>query len=88
MLQATMSIRMDSSLKSQFASLCEELGLTTSSAITMFMKAMIRAQGLPFTPTLNPNAAETMRAIDEAVQGKDLVGPFHSVKDVMSSLNA
>jgi hypothetical protein len=34
------------------------------------------------------NSAETMKVIDDARNGKNLVGPFSTVSDLMESLNA
>ena len=84
---STLTISIDSSLKSQFEALCDELNISPSYAVTRFVEAMIRTQGFPFATEHNTNAAETWRAIDEAIQDKGLVGPFRSAKEVMNSLN-
>lgn len=38
----------DNSLKKSFDSLCEEFGFTTTAAITVFMKAVVRERKIPF----------------------------------------
>ena len=48
MQQANISIRVDKSLKDKFCGLCEEFGLTTTSAIQIFMKAVVRERKIPF----------------------------------------
>ena len=48
MQQANISIRVDKSLKDKFCDLCEEFGLTTTSAIQIFMKAVVRERKIPF----------------------------------------
>ena len=48
MQQANISIRVDKSLKEKFCDLCEEFGLTTTSAIQIFMKAVVRERKIPF----------------------------------------
>ena len=49
MSQSNISIRVNSSLKQDFDNLCNELGFNMSTAITMFIKAAVREQGIPFT---------------------------------------
>lgn len=44
----TTTIRIDTELKQQATDLFDELGITMSAAITTFLKAAIREQGMPF----------------------------------------
>ena len=44
MAQATFSIRMDESLKKQFDSLCSDFGMTASTAINVFARAVVRKE--------------------------------------------
>lgn len=48
MAQTSMTLRVDNSLKKNFDSLCEEFGFTTTAAITVFMKAVVRERRIPF----------------------------------------
>ena len=48
MAQATFSIRMDESLKKQFDSLCSDFGMTASTAINVFARAVVRERKIPF----------------------------------------
>ncbi|MBR3798250.1 MAG: type II toxin-antitoxin system RelB/DinJ family antitoxin [Bacteroidales bacterium] len=48
MSQTTMSIRVDSNLKQNFDILCDEFGLSTTSALVIFMKTVVREQRIPF----------------------------------------
>lgn len=88
MAQTTVSIRMDQGVKGDFENLCNALGLTMSGAVNIFAKAMLREQGLPFRVGLETPNKETRQAMKEAQEGKNLEGPFHSVKELMDSLNA
>lgn len=65
MPQTNVNIRMDENLKKQFDHLCNELGLTMTTAINIFAKAMVRQQGIPFDVSLNTPNAETLAAISE-----------------------
>ena len=48
MAQTSMTFRVDNSLKKNFDTLCEEFGFTTTAAITVFMKAVVRERRIPF----------------------------------------
>ena len=48
MAQATFSIRMDEELKKQFDGLCQEFGMTATTAINVFARAVVRQRKIPF----------------------------------------
>ena len=48
MAQATFSVRMDETLKKQLDELCNEFGMTTSTAINVFARAVVRERKIPF----------------------------------------
>ena len=48
MSQATFSVRMDEGLKRQFDGLCQEFGMTASTAINVFARAVVRERRIPF----------------------------------------
>lgn len=48
MAQTSVSIRMDENLKKQFDYLCEEFGMNTTTAFTIFAKAVVRERRIPF----------------------------------------
>ncbi len=60
-----LNIRMDKSVKEQAEAVFNELGLSMTSAITVFLKTAIRERGIPFRITLNTPNAETIAAIEE-----------------------
>lgn len=62
--------RIDPNLKQETEKIFNELGLSTTQAITLFFKQVTLRQGLPFTVSI-PNA-ETQRAINDALAGKNL----------------
>ena len=65
MAQTNVNIRMDENLKRDFDRLCRELGLTMTTAFTVFAKAAVRQQGIPFEITRNVPNADTIAAIKE-----------------------
>ena len=48
MSQSTYSIRMDSNLKKEFDSICEDFGMSSTTAINVFAKAVVRERRIPF----------------------------------------
>ena len=68
--QATFSVRMDDEIKSQFEQLCQEFGMSISTAINVFARAVVRERRIPFEigaeplPVVpaNPSLAKGLRA--------------------------
>ena len=48
MAQATLSMRVDETLKKNFDSICDDFGFTSTAAITVFMKTVVRERRIPF----------------------------------------
>lgn len=48
MQEANISIRLEKKLKERFCDLCSALGLSTTSAITLFIRAALREKKIPF----------------------------------------
>ena len=48
MAQATLSMRVDETLKKNFDSICDDFGFTSTAAITVFMKTGVRERRIPF----------------------------------------
>ena len=66
MAQINVNIRIDEDLKKEFEELCQDLGLTMTAAFTIFAKAAVRHQGIPFKVRLDVPNARTIAAIKEA----------------------
>ncbi len=66
-LNATVRARIDAELKEDVEKILSEIGLSTSQAITMFMKGIKRERGIPFELKI-PNDL-TKQVIEEARQG-------------------
>lgn len=50
-----LNFRIDAELKEQFQEVCEGLGITTTAALVLFAKAVVRARGIPFRVSLDPD---------------------------------
>lgn len=69
MAQSTLSVRMDAELKQNFDAICDELGMSMSTAVTILAKKMVREQRMPFEVAADPFYSElNMRVLDESVQ--------------------
>ncbi len=55
---ATVSFRMDDATKKKFERLCDDLGMSMSTAVNVFAKQAIREQRIPFKITLDLLGAE------------------------------
>ena len=63
---ANMTFSLDAPTKKQFTDFCDEVGLSASSVITVYIKTVVRARRIPFiieAPHV-PNA-ETIAAMEE-----------------------
>lgn len=82
------SIKLSKSEKDRFLAVCGEIGVSPSDAIHMFVSAFNRRGGFPFDPS-NPYgfSRETLAAMDDAVTGRNLSGPYHTVKEAMAALD-
>ena len=58
MAQTTVTVRMDEGLKKDFDNICNELGMSMSTAITMLAKKMTREKRLPFDASVDPFYSE------------------------------
>jgi DNA-damage-inducible protein J len=88
MAQTTITARVDSSDKSQFDSFCSNVGINTSTAINMFVKAVLRENRIPFeiTQTSDPffsesNMAHVRKSVQELRAGKGTVHELIEVDD-------
>lgn len=67
MSQSTISIRVESSIKEKFDAMCEAFGLTTSAALNIFMKTVIRERRIPFEIRVD-NEAERLSKRLQAIE--------------------
>lgn len=78
MAQTTVSVRMDEGLKREFDQVCEELGMTMTTAVTMLAKKMAREKRLPFEVSVDPfyqpgNLAALEESVRQMRQGRTVV---------------
>lgn len=82
------NIRMDSDLKQQFEAFCNDVGMTMTTAFTVFAKKAVREYRIPFEIGAEVPNADTRKAIEDARKGIGMSKPFSSVEELMEDLNA
>ena len=65
MATSNINVRVDTKLKQSAESLFDDLGLSMSSAITMFLKSAVRYNGIPFEVIRFNLNEETRNALSE-----------------------
>ena len=87
MALATLTARVDESDKSAFDAFCSSVGLTTSAAINLYVKTVLREHRIPFEirqedPFFSPsNQAYIMKSVAELRSGKGTVHELIEVDD-------
>ena len=86
MSQATISARIDSSDKIAFDNFCKDVGISSSSAINMFIKAVLREHRIPFSIEQDPfysesNMAFLRKGISELNAGHGIPHELIEVED-------
>jgi len=83
-----LNIRIDEELKRQADAIFSELGLNMSTAINMFLRYAVRYGGIPFELRVEKPNAETLAAIDDVNNNRNMSKTFTSVDDLIEDLNA
>ena len=78
MAQTMVNFRMDEELKKKMEETCKDLGLSMTTAFTIFAKKMIRAKRIPFDVSVDPFYSESNMSYL-----KKIVGEIESGKAVL-----
>ena len=89
MATANVQVRMDADLKQSAEDTFKSMGLTMSSAITMFCRQVVNQGRIPFgiVAGSTPNE-ETRKAMQDTLAGKNLSRTFDTVDEMWDDLNA
>lgn len=88
MSQATITARVDAQDKAAFDAFCSNVGLNTSTAINLFVKAVLREKRIPFDIAQGPdpffseeNQVYLMKSVRELREGKGQAHDLIEVED-------
>ncbi len=85
MATTNLNIRIDEDLKRNAEEIFSALGLTTTAAFNIFVKAVVRQRGIPFDLSLNIPNADTLAAMAEveAMKKNPAIGKAYNSVDEM-----
>lgn len=83
------SIRIDKDVKMKADALFEELGMSLTTALNIFIRQSLREGGIPFKITNNEPNRKTVAALLEAdrIANDSSIKGFHSVDELLKELN-
>ena len=87
---ANVNIRIDQDIKKKAETIFKGLGLTPTTAITMFYIQTIRNNGIPFVlklETPNEETLEAIKEVEEMEKDPSKTRIFSSVDELMEDLN-
>ena len=84
-MSSTITVRVEDKLKKEAGDVFREIGMDMSTAITIYLKQVVRTNGIPFPVTAEMPNALTLKAIEEAEKGK--MASFSSIDALMEDLN-
>ena len=83
-----LNIRVDEELKRKADAIFNELGLNMSSAMNIFLRYCVRYGGIPFDLRIEKPNTETLTAIDDVNNNRNMSQTFDNVRTLMEDLNA
>lgn len=86
MAQATMTVSVDEYERDRFNEFCAAAGMDASTAVRMFIKAVLRENRIPFEVSGDPffsplNQARVLKSMRELREGKGTVHELIEVED-------
>lgn len=69
MAQTLVNFRIDEETKKEMEKVCDELGMTVTTALNIFIKKLTREKRIPFDVSIDPFYSKSnMKAIDESIK--------------------
>ena len=86
MAQAMINFRMDEELKKSMEETCKDLGLSMTTAFTIFAKKMTREKRIPFDVSIDPfysesNMAYLKKVVEDIESGKAVLAEHELIED-------
>lgn len=83
----TVSFKVDENVKTQAQELFDEIGLSFSGALNIFLKSCINNGGIPFNLTAPHFKEVVLSRIKEAEDPENLSPAYSSIEELRESLN-
>ena len=86
MAQAMINFRMDEELKKSMEETCKDLGMSMTTAFTIFAKKMTREKRIPFDVSVEPFYSESnmvylKKVVEDIESGKAVLGEHELIED-------
>ena len=88
MESVNVTFQVDKDIKKAADDLFNDLGMSLSMALNLFLRQSVREQGIPFMINRDVPNEVTLAAMDAAEHDEGMYGPFDSVEEFMEALNA
>ncbi len=82
------NIRVDEKVKNNAEAIFNELGFNMSTAMNIFLRYTIRYGGIPFDLRIDKPNKETLLAIDDVNNNRNMSKTFDNVCELLEDLNA
>ena len=86
---ANINIRMDADLKREFEAFCDSVGMSMTTAFTIFAKKAVYENRIPFEVSANRPNIETIKAIEETQKmksGQNAAKTYESTDEMMEDI--
>ena len=87
---SSMHIRVKPEIKAEVEEILDNLGMTTTEAINIYLRQIILRSGIPFeirTPQFSNDMLESIAEAEEMEKHPEKMKKYHSVKELMEALN-
>ena len=81
-----LTIRVEPELKKSVEKKLNDMGITMAQAINIYFKQIDMTDSIPFTIKRYEYSVETLKAMKNTKNRKNLTGPFKTVKDMKSHI--
>ena len=82
------TFRIGPAVKSAFYRFCEDVGMTPSTAVNMFMKRTILEQRLPFEVSAYGSRERASASTERAMKDDELSPAYHTIEELKAALDA
>lgn len=82
-----LNVRVDANDKKEFEQFCSSVGMNVSTAVNMFIKAVLREQKIPFEVKVNNFDEKINEKLKEAELEMDNTSKRYSKEEILDSMN-